>query len=267
MKAIKDTGNNLVAALDKHDSVGVLDSYFPACDFFTEFERFDRHCEKLKRNGTNIDYVVVCSPNYLHDAHIRFGLRLGADVICEKPIVLHVHNANALIALANEKQKSVYCILQLRCHHIIKALKESINNTQHYNVVINYHTPRGNWYAYSWKGDEAQSGGIVKNIGIHLLDVLCWLFGTPVTQQTQMLNSTETKFTIQFANATASCNLSIAPENKPLRSITIDDTTITLDESFNQLHTDCYQQILEGNGVTIANTTDALTLANQLSVI
>src|SRR6478672_9085849 len=169
MKAIKDTGNLLIAALDKNDSVGILDSYFPDADFFTEFERFDRHLEKQKRSGNQVDYVAVCSPNYLHDAHIRFGLRLGADVICEKPIVLNPWNVKALMEMENETGKNIYTILQLRLHPAIIALKEKIDAApdNKYDIKLTYITSRGNWYHSSWKGDLEKSGGIATNIGVH----------------------------------------------------------------------------------------------------
>src|SRR6266480_2265186 len=180
MKAIKDTGNNLLAALDKHDSVGILDSYFPQADFFIEFERFDRHIEKLKRQGIHTDYVSVCSPNYLHDAHIRFGLRIGANVICEKPLVLNPWNVDALMEIEQETEKNVYTILQLRLHPAIIALREKIKNGpagKRYSIRLIYITSRGHWYHTSWKGDIQKSGGIATNIGVHFFDMLMWIFG------------------------------------------------------------------------------------------
>src|SRR5436190_16687808 len=180
MQAIKDTGNRLLAALDKNDSVGILDSYFPDADFFTEFERFDRHCEKLKRSGTPIDYVSVCSPNYLHDAHIRFGLRIGADVICEKPIVLNPWNIDALMEIEKESGQNVYTILQLRLHPAVQALKNKINldpAKKKLPINLTYITSRGHWYHASWKGNIQKSGGIATNIGVHFFDMLLWIFG------------------------------------------------------------------------------------------
>ena len=180
LKAIKETGNNLIAALDPFDSVGILDGYFPHADFFVEFERFDRHIEKLKRQGTRIDYVSVCSPNYLHDAHIRFGLRHGADVICEKPLVLNPWNVDALAEIERETGKHVFTILQLRLHPSVIALKEMVANApadKRFNVDLRYVTSRGHWYQMSWKGDVNKSGGIATNIGVHFFDMLTWVFG------------------------------------------------------------------------------------------
>src|SRR5687768_6738524 len=180
MKAIKETGNDLVAALDKHDNVGILDSYFPNAHFFTEFERFDRHLDKLKRKGQKVDYVSICSPNYLHDSHIRFALKHGADAICEKPLVLNPWNVDALQEIEKETGKKIYTILQLRLHPAIIALREKIQKgpkDKMYNVDLRYITSRGNWYHSSWKGENAKSGGIATNIGIHFFDMLIWIFG------------------------------------------------------------------------------------------
>ncbi|MDB5207686.1 MAG: Gfo/Idh/MocA family oxidoreductase, partial [Flavisolibacter sp.] len=180
LKAIKETGNNLVAALDKFDSVGVLDSYFPKASFFTEFERFDRHLEKGSRSGKLIDYLSICSPNYLHDSHIRFGLRHGATVICEKPVVLNPWNINALADLEKETGKKIFNILQLRFHPHLIALKEKVavsDPTKIFDVDLAYITSRGSWYYTSWKGDLSKSGGVATNIGIHFFDMLIWIFG------------------------------------------------------------------------------------------
>ena len=173
LQAIKDTNNNLLAALDRFDSVGIMDSYFPKADFFTEFERFDRHIDKLKRIGQKIDYVSICSPNYLHDSHIRFALRNQADAICEKPLVLNPWNVDALAEIEKETGKRVYTILQLRLHPNIQALKKKVEGTKGdkiFEVDLNYITSRGKWYFHSWKGEEMKSGGIATNIGIHFFD-------------------------------------------------------------------------------------------------
>jgi len=181
MKAIKETGNDLVAAMDKFDSVGIIDSYFPNTQFFTEFERFDRHVEKLKREQQQLDFVSVCSPNYLHDSHIRFGLRVGADVICEKPIVLNPWNIDALQEIEKETGKKVNTILQLRLHPSVIALRERIRQQpkdKKWEVDLSYITSRGNWYFTSWKGELPKSGGIATNIGVHFFDMLSWIFGS-----------------------------------------------------------------------------------------
>ena len=184
MKAILETGNNLVAAYDPYDGIGILDSYFPECSFFKEFERFDRYLEKLRRIEKKVvDYVVVTSPNYLHDSHIRYGLRIGSNVICEKPIVLNPHNLEQLIEIEKESTSKVYNILQLRLHpdviELKKIIEKEISNNQQkdYEIDLTYITSRGKWYFSSWKGEEAKSGGITTNIGIHFFDMLTWIFG------------------------------------------------------------------------------------------
>src|ERR1039458_5324418 len=180
LMAIRDTKSDLLAALDRFDSVGILDSYFSNAHFFTEFERFDRHVDKLKRKGTKIDYVSICTPNYLHDSHIRFALRNHADAICEKPLVLNPWNVEALCERENETGNRVYNILQLRLHPAIIALRERIRQGDEndiHDVDLTYLTSRGNWYFNSWKGDVEKSGGIATNIGIHFFDMLTWIFG------------------------------------------------------------------------------------------
>ena len=181
MRAIKDTGNNLVAAMDKFDSVGIIDSYFPEASFFTEFERFDRHIDKQRRKGNKIDYLSICTPNYLHDAHIRFGLRNKADVICEKPLVLNPWNVDALAEIEKETGNRIFNILQLRHHKAILDLKTKIDNgpkNEIYDVDLAYFTSRGKWYEQSWKGEVEKSGGIATNIGVHFYDMLTWVFGS-----------------------------------------------------------------------------------------
>src|SRR6478609_2885609 len=180
LQAIRDTKNTLLAALDKSDTVGVMDSYFPNADFFTEFERFDRHLDKIKRQGKKIDYVSICSPNYLHDSHIRFALRQGADAICEKPLVLNPWNVDALTEMEKETGRRVYTILQLRLHPSIITLRNKVLSAPKdkiYDVDLTYMTSRGHWYHISWKGDPSKSGGIATNIGIHFFDMLIWVFG------------------------------------------------------------------------------------------
>lgn len=218
LRAIKDTGNNLVAALDKFDQVGVLDSYFPNADFFTEFERFDRHLDKLRRKGTRVDYVSICTPNYLHDSHIRFALRHGADAICEKPLVLKPWNVDALAELERETKRNVYTILQLRLHPSIIALREEIANgpkNKVYDINLNYITSRGRWYHYSWKGDEAKSGGIATNIGIHFFDMLLWIFGDVKEMTVTDLAPDRASGTLRLEQANVTWNLSINYDHLP----------------------------------------------------
>lgn len=277
MKAIKETGNNLVAALDKNDSVGILDSYFPKADFFTEFERFDRHCDKLIRNGTHIDYVVVCSPNYLHDAHIRFGLRIGADVICEKPVVLNPWNVDALMEMEKETGRHVYTILQLRYHPTIIALRDEIRKEQFehkYKVDLQYITSRGNWYRHSWKGDKDKSGGITTNIGLHFFDILLWIFGEAEQNEVREHTATTASGRLILKKAEVNWLLSIDGEMLPekarmegkrtFRALKIGDREIAFDEGFESLHTDSYRAILAGEGITLINTSHLIQLAHEI---
>lgn len=277
MKAIKDTGNNLIAALDKHDSVGILDSYFPDTDFFTEFERFDRHLEKQKRNGIKIDYVSVCSPNYLHDAHIRFGLRIGADVICEKPIVLNPWNIDALEEIEKETGRNVYTILQLRLHPSIIALKKQIDEapagTKH-EVDLKYITSRGHWYHTSWKGDLQKSGGIATNIGVHFFDMLIWIFGNvkenKVVEHTKVTASGK----LELEKASVNWMLSIDAETLPAdikaagkrtyRTLTINNQSIEFSDGFTELHTQSYQDIINGNGFRLSDTKKAIETVHDI---
>ncbi|MBL7730765.1 MAG: Gfo/Idh/MocA family oxidoreductase [Chitinophagaceae bacterium] len=277
MKAIKETGNQLVAALDKNDSVGILDTYFPKADFFTEFERFDRHCEKLKRSGTTIDYVVVCSPNYLHDAHIRFGLRLGADVICEKPVVLNPWNVDALLEMEKETGKNVYPVLQLRYHPAIIALREKIINSpagKKFEVDLKYITSRGNWYHHSWKGNIDKSGGIATNIGLHFFDVLLWIFGEVKHSDVWKHDLVNASGVLQFENATVSWMLSIEESKLPekvrqagkstYRLLTVDKEEVEFSDGFAELHTDAYRHILAGAGVRLAETKEVTMFLSEL---
>src|SRR5690606_12786068 len=212
LRAIKETGNDLVAVLDKFDQVGILDSYFPNADFFTEFERFDRHLDKLRRKGTRVDYVSICTPNYLHDSHIRFALRHGADAICEKPLVLNPWNIDALAEIEKETGRRVYTILQLRLHPSIIALKKEIEDgpkDKVYDVDLKYITSRGRWYQFSWKGDESKSGGIATNIGIHFFDMLLWIFGELKTMTLTSLAADHANGTLQLSRASVKWSLSI----------------------------------------------------------
>ncbi len=277
LKAIKDTGNNLLAALDKHDSVGIMDSYFPEADFFTEFERFDRHVEKLKRQGTKIDYVSVCSPNYLHDAHIRFGLRIGADVICEKPVVLNPWNIDALMEIEKETGGQIFTILQLRLHPAIIALREKIKKDaegKKHQVDLTYITSRGHWYHNSWKGDIQKSGGIATNIGVHFFDMLYWIFGDVLNYQVTEHTQDSASGKLEFKNVTTNWSLSIdanrLPEQvrkegkKTYRTLTIDGDEFEFSEGFTELHTRSYEEILKGNGFRISETKPAIEIVQKI---
>ncbi|MFN0214453.1 MAG: Gfo/Idh/MocA family protein [Saprospiraceae bacterium] len=275
LKAIRNTGHQLVAAYDPQDSVGVLDSYFPETDFFTEFERFDRHLEKLKRKGTGVDYVSICSPNYLHDAHIRFGLRHGANVICEKPLVLNPWNAEALKINELESGKRVSTILQLRLHPAILALKHKVDNEysgKKHAVDLSYITARGNWYYTSWKGDLSKSGGIATNIGIHFFDMLAWIFGDLEQNIVQIHTHDRAAGFLEFEKARVRWFLSINPSTLPpeadgkrtFRAIMVDGELQEFSEGFTDLHTLSYEAILEGKGFGLEDAMPAIRLAQNI---
>lgn len=277
LKAIRETGNNLVAAMDKSDNVGILDSYFPNADFFTEFERFDRHLEMLKRKGTAIDYVSICTPNYLHDSHIRFALRHGADAICEKPLVLKPWNLEALEEIEKETGRKISTILQLRLHPSLLALKEEIAaapKDKVFEVDLQYITSRGKWYHYSWKGDASKSGGIATNIGIHFFDMLIWLFGAVKEVSVQESNDTTVTGRLTLERARVNWELSIDPVRVPsalrekgtrtFRSIRVDGNEVEFSEGFTDLHTLSYQRILEGKGWGILDAAPSIRLAHQI---
>ena len=277
MKAIKDTGNNLIAALDKHDSVGIMDSYFPEADFFTEFERFDRHLEKQKRLGNKTDFVSVCSPNYLHDAHIRFGLRIGANVICEKPVVLNPWNIEALMEIEKETGRAVFTILQLRLHPAIIALKEKIAAApagKKHTVNLQYITSRGNWYHTSWKGDMQKSGGIATNIGVHFFDMLIWIFGDVKTNNVVEHTAQTASGQLELEKANVNWMLSIdastlpdeakASSKRTFRTLTIDGDGFEFSDGFTELHTKSYEEILKGNGFPISETYKAIELVHKI---
>ena len=277
LKAIIDTDNQLIAALDKFDSVGVLDSYFPNADFFTEFERFDRHIEKLKRNQIRLDYVSICTPNYLHDAHIRMALRRGADAICEKPLVLNPWNVDALQDIEQETGNKIHTILQLRLHPSIIALKKKIesntSNTKH-DVDLSYITSRGNWYHISWKGDESKSGGIATNIGIHFYDMLGWVFGAVQEVQVHLREANRAAGYIEFKKARVRWFLSIDEQDLPAdirkkgqrtyRSITVNQEEIEFSGGFTELHTESYKNILAGNGFGLNEARPSVEIAHTI---
>jgi len=277
MKAIKDTGNNLIAALDPFDSVGIIDSHFPEAHFFTEFERFDRHLEKIKRKGTKIDYVSICSPNYLHDAHIRFGLRHGADVICEKPIVLNPWNVEALEELESEYPGNIYNILQLRLHESVIALKKKIDagpKNEVYDIDLQYYTSRGKWYHQSWKGNEDKSGGIATNIGVHFFDMLMWIFGDVIENEVHEHGKSQASGFMCLKKARVNWILSVDYENIPehirstgartYRAITIGDEEFEFSGGFTELHTRSYQHVLDGHGFRIGEARKAIDIVSEI---
>lgn len=263
LRAIRETGGDLKAALDPADSVGVLDSYFPDARFFVEFERFDRHIDKLRRSGQQIDYISICSPNYLHDAHIRFSLRAGADAICEKPLVLNPWNLDALAEMETSTGRRVNTILQLRLHPAIIALRESINNgpaDRIHDVDLAYITSRGRWYYVSWKGDEQKSGGIATNIGVHFYDMLSFIFGRLKQNVVHYRAMDCAAGYLEYAKARVRWFLSInradLPKNRDagqttFRSITLDGEEFEFSDGFTDLHTRSYQDVLDGKGFAL----------------
>ncbi len=281
MQAIQATDNQLVAAMDKFDSVGILDRYFPKTHFFTEFERFDRHVDKLRRKGMPIDYLSICTPNYLHDAHIRFGLRSQADVICEKPLVLNPWNVEALAAIEKETEHSIFTILQLRHHPSIIALKDQIkkerstkkSNTKK-EVDLTYITSRGNWYQQSWKGNSSKSGGIATNIGIHFFDMLLWIFGSVQQNIVHIHQADQAAGFLELEHARVRWFLSINAEDLPptiqqqgqrtYRSIAVDGSALEFSNGFTDLHTVSYAEILKGNGFRISDAQATIQLVHDI---
>jgi UDP-N-acetyl-2-amino-2-deoxyglucuronate dehydrogenase len=272
MKAIKDTGNNLVAAMDYFDSVGVIDSYFPNTDFFVEFERFDRHISKLQfEKKMSLDYVSICTPNYLHDSHIRFGLREGADAICEKPLVMNPWNLDALKKVEETTGKRVWNILQLRVHPSIIELKKKIEEgpkDKIYDVDLSYLTSRGNWYYTSWKGQMSKSGGVATNIGVHFYDMLCWIFGSVKQNTVHIHTHDRASGYLELEKARVRWFLSINEEVLPkhiqekgqrtYRSITIEGEELEFSGGFTDLHTKSYEEILSGKGYGIDDAREAI---------
>lgn len=277
LKAIHDTGNVLVAAYDRFDSVGRLDSFFPEASFFTEMELFDRHCTKMVREGRNIDYVSVCTPNYLHDAHTRYGLRLGADVICEKPLVLNPWNIDALEKMEEETGHKAYNILQLRLHDSIVALKKRISegpSDRIYDVDLTYITSRGKWYYASWKGDVNKSGGIATNIGVHFYDMLQWVFGPVKKSVVHVMTHDRVAGFLDLEKARVryflSINADTLPENavqgekRTFRTITIDGDEFEFSEGFTELHTKSYEKILSGEGFRISEARPCIEMVSAI---
>jgi UDP-N-acetyl-2-amino-2-deoxyglucuronate dehydrogenase len=261
MKAIKAVGGDLKVAYDPNDSVGIIDSHFPDAHFFTEFERFDRHVDKLRRKGEQVDYVSICSPNYLHDAHIRFGLRSGSDVICEKPLVLNPWNIDGLAEIERETNRKISTILQLRLHPTIRALKERIaTSDKRHAVDLTYIASRGRWYHASWKGVDAKSGGVATNIGVHFFDMLAFVFGGLKSQHAHLREAERAAGFLQYEKADVRWFLSVDREDLPAhvkgkqttyRSITVDGEEVEFSEGFTDLHTRSYEEILAGKGYGI----------------
>jgi len=277
LKAVKDTGNNLIAAYDRFDSVGLLDSYFPDTAFFTEQELFDRHCTKIKETDKRIDYVSICTPNYLHDAHIRYGLRLDADVICEKPLVLNPWNIDALQKVEEREGKRIYTILQLRLHQSIIDLKKRIEQSPKdkiFDVDLTYITSRGNWYYSSWKGDDRKSGGVATNIGVHFYDMLQWVFGKVQKNIVHIASHDRVAGYLEFERARVRYFLSINAEHLPtnavqgekrtFRTIKIDGEEFEFSEGFTELHSDSYKHILAGNGFGIEESRNAINIVYDI---
>lgn len=264
MKAIADTGNTLVAAYDPNDSVGIIDRHFPSADFFTEFERYDRHVDLLRRQGNSLDYISICSPNYLHDSHMRFALRSGADAICEKPLVLNPWTIDGLKDIEADTNKKINTILQLRLHPSIIALKNEVANspkdTKH-EVDLNYITSRGNWYLISWKGDLKKSGGVATNVGVHFYDMLQFIFGNLQDNKVHYASETTTAGYLEYEHARVRWILSVDAHNLPksaktsgqrtFRSITVDGKEIEFSDGFTDLHTRSYEEIVAGRGFSL----------------
>jgi UDP-N-acetyl-2-amino-2-deoxyglucuronate dehydrogenase len=277
LKTIKDTGNVMVSAYDKSDSVGIMDSYFPNAAFFTELELFDRHNTRLIESGTKIDYVSVCSPNYLHDAHTRYGLRLGADVICEKPMVLNPWNIDALEKVEQTTGHKAYTILQLRLHDSIAALKKKIDEgpkDKIYDVDLTYITARGDWYYTSWKGNISKSGGIATNIGIHFYDMLSWIFGPVTKNVVHVMTHDRVAGYLEMKKARVRYFLSINAETLPpnavqgekrtYRTIMIDGSEFEFSVGFNELHTKSYEKILAGEGFRISEARNCIEIVYDI---
>lgn len=278
MRAIKDTGNNLVAAMDRFDSVGIIDSFFPKAAFFTEPERFDRHLDKLRRKGEQkIEYVSICSPNYLHDAHIRLALRNQANAICEKPLVLNPWNVDALAEIEKESGKSIYNILQLRKHPSIIKLKEEVENgpdDKIYDLDLTYITSRGRWYFISWKGDVQKSGGVATNIGVHFFDMLTWIFGDIQKNVVHVSNEDTAAGYLELKKARIRWYLSLRKETIPeaakkeglatYRSIMMEGKEIEFSGGFTDLHTESYRDIIDGKGFGIYEARKSIEIVHDI---
>lgn len=286
MKAISDTQNSLCAAYDNFDSVGIIDSFFPNCSFFTQYELFERHITKMKNNDIidkngkcsgKLDYVSICTPNYLHDAHIRFGLRSGADVICEKPLVLNPWNIDALSKVESETGKKVYNILQLRLHKAIIDLKNRIERgpkDKIYDIDLTYITSRGNWYYTSWKGDIHKSGGVATNIGVHFYDMLSWVFGSVKENIVHIASHDRVAGMLKLEKANVRYFLSIDYDTLPVeakemgkrtyRSLLMEGEEIEFSDGFTELHTESYKEILNGNGFGLEEARASIQIVHDI---
>ncbi len=277
LRAIKDTGNNLLASLDPCDSVGLIDSYFPDSPFFVEFERFDRHVDKQRRCNNHLDYVSICSPNYLHDSHIRFALRANADAICEKPLVLNPWNVDALGEIEKESGNRIYNILQLRLHPSIIELKKMVDEgpaDKIYDIDLSYITSRGRWYHISWKGNMQKSGGIATNIGVHFFDMLTWIFGSVKQNIVHISRDDKASGYLDLEKARVKWYLSVDYDDIPeevkatgqrtFRSITINNKEIEFSGGFTDLHTQSYQHILKGDGFGIYDSKPAIDTVYEI---
>jgi UDP-N-acetyl-2-amino-2-deoxyglucuronate dehydrogenase len=280
LKAIKDTGNELIVAVDRHDSVGIIDSYFPDASFFTEFERFDRFLEKKRYGDSNeaIDYVSICSPNYLHDAHCRLALRVGADAICEKPLVVNPWNIDQLQELEQLHGRKVNAVLQLRLHEAVIDLKakaeSSTDRAKKPEILLTYVTRRGRWYHHSWKGDESRSGGLPLNIGVHFFDFLTWIFGKAEKTELHLAEPSRYSGTLELEKANVKWFLSVDADDLPEevvanggyahRSITCDGDEIDLSKGFTNLHSRVYEEILAGQGHGLEDARGAIDLVYKI---
>jgi UDP-N-acetyl-2-amino-2-deoxyglucuronate dehydrogenase len=279
LKAIRDTGHRIVAAVDPNDSVGIIDQFGFDIRFFKEIERFDRHLDKLRRKGPNecVHYVTICSPNYLHDAHVRLALRNGADALCEKPLVISPWNLDGLEALERETGHTVYTVLQLRVHPALIALKERLDAAPsvRHSVDLSYVTSRGPWYDISWKGSPEHSGGVATNIGIHFFDLLQWLFGDVRRSEVHMRQSRRCSGVVELTRADArwflsveAADLSFVPDRGAKtthRSIRIDGEEIEFSEGFTDLHTRVYERTLGGEGFRITDARPSIELVHRIN--
>jgi UDP-N-acetyl-2-amino-2-deoxyglucuronate dehydrogenase len=273
MKAMQAVGGELKVAFDPNDSVGIIDSYFPQAAFFTEFERFDRHIDKLRRKNERIDYVSICSPNYLHDAHIRFGLRSGAHAICEKPLVLNPWNIDGLAEIERETGRRVSTILQLRLHAAIVELRKRVaESDRRHSCDLTYITSRGNWYHASWKGDASKSGGVATNIGVHFFDMLSFVFGPARRQQAHLREASRAAGHLSFEKADVRWFLSVDSNDLPdsakgkkttYRSIVIDGEELEFSDGFTDLHTRSYEEILAGNCYGLDDVRPCIEVVSQ----